>query len=317
MYGDILALADPDDDCGYFTTAAFDEKAGAHLFTMPTWDWIYTNSDCAGDDGWLGGYPEFRIQMRTYAYDGDVDDDCEMSEWPGSEYSDADYFRLVTPNDYAINKHYDGSFDKSGTIEGRGAEAGWQVKCTDCGVTVEGNSHIVVRTSNHLPFQEVWANGHLEIVGTLDFLARVWASYEYAPEEWTLVDKVCISPLCVGAKVAGVGVTLGISVGVAASFSFNFNAELTLKYDRKLTVEGTAAGHALNTGGLTDYQFSKVVDGFEPVMTCVLLPARTPPRASTPRACGRSRSARARREEHMRCLELRCVRASPRRCQVS
>ena len=153
------------------------------------------------------------------------------------------------------------------------AIVGYQVTCTDCGVRVTANTHILIRTSQYLPFEEAWAWGNMSIVGTLDFMARAYAQYEYE-HTWPILTRACTPPLCIGTNIAGVEINLGISVGVSAYFGINFDAQVVLTYDRMLTVNGTASGHAIRTSGF-NYDFSKEIDGFNPIMTCA--PPPLPP----------------------------------------
>lgn len=89
-------------------------------------------------------------------------------------------------------------------------QAGFEVTA-DASITGSGHAHVITRTSNFNPIEELWASGDLTIVGNLNFMARVYSTYSNDLGPWDLVEQVCAAPICMGGSLAGISIDLGIS----------------------------------------------------------------------------------------------------------
>ena len=204
------------------------------------------------------GSPEFQIRIVEV----DEDRSCTYGKWPAGGQ-----FRFMKATDTNLDVAYKRNIEWNGEISHGGATFGYDVKCEDCGIELKGGVHILVRTSNINPFEEAWVYATSTIKAKIDFKAVLEASYEYEMEKDVIPD-LCQLPVCIGGKLAGVGIQLGLVPSLKATLSLNFDAKLTLEYRREMDVTGLVAGHALRGEGL-HYEFSKDVQGFEPSPVCV------------------------------------------------
>ena len=81
------------------------------------------------------------------------------------------------------------------------------------------------------------------------------------------MPEFCFFPLCFGAKIAGIGVAIGIVPSIGARLRVEATGELELKYQRDVVVEGKFAGHALRASGV-NYNLNKEISGFKPQIMC-------------------------------------------------
>lgn len=81
------------------------------------------------------------------------------------------------------------------------------------------------------------------------------------------MPEFCFFPLCFGAKIAGIGVAIGIVPSIGTRLRAEATGELELKYQRDVVVEGKFAGHALLSSGI-NYNLNKEISGFKPQIMC-------------------------------------------------
>ena len=144
------------------------------------------------------------------------------------------------------------------------------------GVELVSDSHILVRTSENNPFEETWAWGNVRVVGKFDLRAEAFLSVRYAPDPLEVVSKTCIPGLCWGAKIAGVGVSLGVSLGVSTRLEVTFDARLTFTYGRYVSSDGQIRTHIIrDTSESSGYKFELERTGFNTLIESGTEPALT------------------------------------------
>ena len=173
--------------------------------------------------------------------------------------------RLMTQRPFSFDKTLDASFNFGNTTQVGGVDITWLIQCNPCDLTVSGDAHVIARTGQYNPFEEAWSWGNLSIVGQIEFLVSLTAEYSYE-KELELLEALCVPPLCIGGKLAGVAVELGIIFGLKSLFTFDFTAKLELTYNRMLSMPGNFTMHNILDVG-DKFLFSADLDGMEPVMT--------------------------------------------------
>eukprot|EP00325_Prymnesiales_sp_UTEX-LB-985_P003380 CAMPEP_0174704474 /NCGR_PEP_ID=MMETSP1094-20130205/8057_1 /TAXON_ID=156173 /ORGANISM="Chrysochromulina brevifilum, Strain UTEX LB 985" /LENGTH=2563 /DNA_ID=CAMNT_0015902535 /DNA_START=134 /DNA_END=7825 /DNA_ORIENTATION=+ len=135
---------------------------------------------------------------------------------------------------------------------------GAEVKCNDCSVSGSADVHVLVRTTDYNPLAEAWAWANVDMKATFDVMARAWGTLEWKKDDVELIEDVCHPPLCVGTKIAGVGVSLGLIPALYGGAFAGFSAEATVTYRKVLSTNGSILFHSKGANILT----SKV-EGFK------------------------------------------------------
>ena len=186
------------------------------------------SNDCARFDPLSGGFPEFYIWIETD--DGKhVNRNCK--ELPLfrmlSETDTADGFTLSAPPSFQFGDD----------------TLGVQIGCLECRVTGEADVHILMRTSGSNPADEVWAWGEmaLEAVVDIGFRARMHGRMPFEPD--LLKGFFCLYPICYPAKIAGIGINIGVEASLRAGAYLEITAVASLSYRRAVRTSGNFAMH--------------------------------------------------------------------------
>jgi len=196
-------------------------------------------ADCMNDGA---GYPDFQLQ----AYEKSTN---EVLAWfpnnrgrSPSSLSETDasgYFRVGTYRELlGKGKTIDLSFKKK--YEWSNIEASFQ--CEGCNINIEGNTHVLIRTSEINPFTEAWIAGDVDVVTKIGMMAKLKGK---AKGEASFVNKqdMCTTPICLPAMLGGVGVNMGARWGIEGAVRAEFEAALELKYDREFNTKGSFQVH--------------------------------------------------------------------------
>ena len=177
---------------------------------------------CAQD--FLGGYPEFQFRIRT-------EGDCHR----GTSFT----FRLLQDNQ--TNGYDTFSLDvpaeyEMGPYGNAGLNTGLRVKCVDCHIDGTGDVHVLLRTTDYNPFDETWTWGDLS---SLTFAANVEVEAYFAgslTHSRTVLDKACIPGLCLGGRIAGIQLYLGVFAELSLSAEVNYEVAAALAFERSVTL---------------------------------------------------------------------------------
>ena len=126
------------------------------------------------------------------------------------------------------------------------------VKCKSCGITGQGNLHVLVRTSETNPFQEAWAWGDVSLDASVKVVAEAKTDLKWESQDIAILEPLCLTGICVGSSIAGVGASLGLMAGLKASAEADFSAKATIEYERTLKVKGNLMFHTRSNEILQD-----------------------------------------------------------------
>jgi hypothetical protein len=258
-----LFESDPllDDECmvletlqnGVWTTDAFSPASENVFYRLPSIETLSANN--CYSDGF--SYPEFTVSMY---YTGGCYYFDFAQKWGA--------FRIMDAKDMDLKFDVDLDFvqEDEYTFDGGDGKVSYKVECSGCSIDVDGDTHIVIRTSNYCPFAEAWIEGSLKFVGKVDFTAVLHAEWSKTKSDVIDIPKECKPNLCVGTTLAGIGVELGMRYGVALEVHVKFTADLTFKFKREMVQQGEFGVHAIQTTGMSYdyYQTNDFADPDEP-----------------------------------------------------
>jgi hypothetical protein len=232
------------------------------------------DDDCSSD-GALGFFPEYYIRLKHVHKTS-----WELGRWPPS--SD---FRLVKPQNHELSlstkcpssrRNNRRNAQREGKCLGAGQPLKWEktwkpasgatVKLkasVESEVEVKASTHVLVRTTQLFPYEEVWGYSTPTLEGEIEFEASMVGKYHKKMDEKLLFETKCAPPTCYGGKLAGMEIMVGMSVDVKAYFAFNFSASLEIEYERKTSTSGIIEGHAVRHGGI-NFEKTKQLTGFRP-----------------------------------------------------
>jgi hypothetical protein len=149
-----------------------------------------------------------------------------------------------------------------------GAKVGVEFGCRDCVFDVTGDVHILARTSEYNPFEELWIYGDLAATAKVNLFARAYSQMNYQSPVWPLFDAICAPGVCYKAKLAGVDFKVGAYVALNISFDASFDAEIEWTYDRVYSVPGQVEAHAIRDidNYKLNYKRSYKVVGFDKLL---------------------------------------------------
>jgi len=133
------------------------------------------------------------------------------------------------------------------------------VKCTDCGIKMGGETHVITRTTNFDPYAEVWVQGNPTIEATLDVTASVSLEFSHSVEK-TISEMSCRK--CHTAQLGPLPIRFGIAAELKAVAQLEFDAEFRVNYNRKATAFSNIKAHYVGSR-----QFSHHVTRPEPIVT--------------------------------------------------
>jgi len=257
-----------DDNCGQVWTEEYGYGMIPYGYTQGEWVQVTVNLRNIANNGCSKEvtFPEYQFRLVE---DGE-DRSCTLGKYPPDGGNGEHELRLLSGTQLSLTKkmkekNIDWHGEFAATSDGgHTVRFKYDIECKGCGVDLSGNFHIITRTSNMFPFEEAWAMTDPTLKAEIDFSAVLQAGYSYENTK-EIVPGICALPFCLGATMAGVGVTLGLVPSLDATLNFDFDAKLTLKYHRQIEVAGTFAGHALRKGG-ANFDFTKTVTGFDPIV---------------------------------------------------
>ena len=136
----------------------------------------------------------------------------------------------------------------SSTVNFGNEAMGASVTCTDCGISVAADMHVLVRVDDLNPFAESWSWGSLSLEANVDLVAEAWVFQEVTFNR-TVVDITCPPSVCLGITFAGVA---GFKVGLLASLELRasalFDAQAQVTYQRRVQTSGLVALHTYSGG---------------------------------------------------------------------
>ena len=209
-------------------SGALADSPNTFTFTLPD----LLSLPCGEDHS----FPEFYFRIET-------ESGCHRGGWGE--------FRLLRPIEHSgsftmqVPSNY--RFEASNNVDGgyghASSSAGGHIACNDCHITATADVHVLMRTTNVNPLDEVWAWGDLSLLANVDveISAEVAVDIELPVNE--IIDTICVAPVCVGVSVAGVGFHIGLIGRVYGSASWTLNLAATFSYQRTMSTSGSLALH--------------------------------------------------------------------------
>ena len=172
--------------------------------------------------------PEYKIYLHVDHFFGPI-----WAAFPAWQYGGY-YFRIGSRGSKTHSDKFSLDFKKDGNIT-KGVT--WEVSCKDCHLNYELDLHTMTRASQINPYAEMWNSGDLTLDVALHLKAELQAKFDTDALTILSKDRACVTPLCWGAQLAGVEVSVGAQVKFNSSAQADFTGKVALYYDRDVTVK--------------------------------------------------------------------------------